>query len=107
MVNQIYKIKFENPDEELNELAQFKNYILNTYNQEYFLEFSKVIRRYILRMLTSEFINPENNLNDYIDCESLWRSKFINHIEDILQNFKKAFKISNSVHLEEIYRSLL
>ena len=107
LVNQIYKIKFENPDEELNELAQFKNYILNTYNQEYFLEFSKVIRRYILRMLTSEFINPENNLNDYIDCESLWRSKFINHIEDILQNFKKAFKISNSVHLEEIYRSLL
>ena len=107
LVNQIYKIRFDNPDEELNELIQFKNYILYEYDQECFLEVCKVIRRYILRMLTSEFMNPEKSISFYLNCESLWRSKFINRMEGIVENFPNSFKISNSVHLEEVYKSLL
>ena len=107
LVSQIYKIRFGLPDKELKELNQFKNHVLKEYNQEYFLEVHRVIRRYILRMLTSDSLTPENNISEYLGCEGLWRSKFIIQIDEILEKFPNNFILSNSVHLEEIYRSLL
>ena len=107
MINEQYKIEFENNLDAQRQIDAFCGSVIEYYDgnktisaKKILEEIAKVIRRIILRLLTAN-TDPSFKIVDYIGIENYWNLEFINEVDTIVEMFPKEICLEKMIGFEK------
>ena len=107
MINEQYKIEFENNQEVQKEIEKFCGRVIEYYSRNkinyakrVLEEIGKVVRRIILRLLTAN-TDPVFKIVDYIGIENYWNFEFINEVDTVVEMFPEEICLEKMIKFEQ------